>query len=147
MVDTIFTPKEQEIFNLILRCATRDEVFKLANTTAKYFDVCLNGIYNKTDKYVKYRTQRGKFNELQGFLKQNPTFLTPFIPLAESGATLDDAVISAKIKRAIENVREELLLQADEIDNQLKALCRLESKLLDTAPKTEQSKTEDAAEC
>ena len=147
MVDTIFTPKEQEIFNLILRCATRDEVFKLANTTAKYFDVCLNGIYNKTDKYVKYRTQRGKFNELQGFLKQNPTFLTPFIPLAESGATLDDAVISAKIKRAIENVREELLLQADEIDNQLKALCRLESKLLDTAPKTEQNKTEDAAEC
>lgn len=53
----------------------------------------------------------------------------------------------AKIKRAIENVREELLLQADEIDNQLKALCRLESKLLDTAPKTEQNKTEDAAEC
>lgn len=113
----------------------------------QYFDTCLNGIYNKTDKFVKYRTQRRKFNELQGFLKQNPTFLTPFIPLAESEATLDDAVISAKIKRAIENVREELLLQAGEIDMQLKALCRLESKLIETAPKTEQSKTEDAAEC
>lgn len=147
MADINFTPKEQEIFNLILRCATRDEVFQLANTTTKYFDTCLNGIYNKTDKYVKYRTLRGKFSELQGFLKQNPTFLTPFIPLAESGATLDDAVINAKIKRAIENVREELLMQADEIDMQLKALCRLESKLLDTADKNEQNKTGDAAEC
>lgn len=120
------TKKEMEIFELITCCNSRDEVFRLSDTTQKYFNVCLSGIYDKTKDFVNYRTERNKFEELQEYCKKNPTFLTPFT----GNKKIDERVLQTKIELAIARIRENLLCVQKETDMQIKVLNKLENELI-----------------
>lgn len=72
-----FTIRELEIFNLIKQGVSRSDLFTKVKTTTACVQAALCQIYEKTEDFVNYRTQRNKFEELQMFLRNNPTAFTP----------------------------------------------------------------------
>ena len=77
-----FNSMEYKVFNLIKNGKTRNEIIAEKVTTPANLSLILTGIYKKTAEIVNYHSERGKFEELAAYLRNNPdTFGT--IPLSE----------------------------------------------------------------
>ena len=77
-----FNSMEYKVFNLIKNGKTRNEIIAEKVTTPANLSLILTGIYKKTAEFVNYHSERGKFEELAAYLRNNPdTFGT--IPLSE----------------------------------------------------------------
>lgn len=77
-----FNSMEYKVFNLIKNGKTRNEIIAEKVTTPANLSLILTGIYKKTAEFVNYHSERGKFEELAAYLRNNPDTFGP-IPLSE----------------------------------------------------------------
>lgn len=92
-----FNSMELNVFNLIRSGKSRNEILTANITTPANLSVILSGIYKKTDEYVKYHSERNKFEELAGYLRNNPEAFGP-IPAGEFGKIAAENKKAAKSK-------------------------------------------------
>ena len=67
------TKKEYEILELIRRGESKSSIIMELKTTPNIINQYFSSIYKKTDFFVCYHSERNKFEELQGYFRNNPT--------------------------------------------------------------------------
>lgn len=70
------TKREMEILELIRQGKSKSTILLEMKTTPNIVNNYFSSIYKKTDCLVCYRSAKTKFEELQGFLRNNPTAFT-----------------------------------------------------------------------
>lgn len=66
------TKKEYEILELIRHGKSKSSIIMELKTTPNIINQYFSSIYKKTDFFVCYHSERNKFEELQGYLRNNP---------------------------------------------------------------------------
>lgn len=67
------TKKEYEILELIRHGESKNSIIAELKTTPNVANQYFSSIYKKTDFLVCYHSAKNKFEELQGYLRNNPT--------------------------------------------------------------------------
>ncbi len=67
------TKKEYEILELIRHGKSKSSIIMELKTTPNTINQYFSSIYKKTDFLVCYHSAKNKFEELQGYLRNNPT--------------------------------------------------------------------------
>lgn len=67
------TKKEYEILELIRHGKSKSSIIMELKTTPNIINQYFSSIYKKTDFLVCYHSAKNKFEELQGYLRNNPT--------------------------------------------------------------------------
>ena len=88
-----FNSMEYKVFNLIKNGKTRNEIIAEKVTTPANLSLILTGIYKKTAEFVNYHSERGKFEELAAYLRNNPD-ISGAILLSEK-ADIEKIVLNA----------------------------------------------------
>lgn len=76
-----FTKSELDIVNFIKAGKSKSDILTAKVTTLASLNFLLSNIYKKTDELVKYHSERNKFEELAGYIRNNPEAFSP-IPAA-----------------------------------------------------------------
>ena len=102
-----FNSMEYKVFNLIKNGKTRNEIIAEKVTTPANLSLILTGIYKKTAEFVNYHSERGKFEELAAYLRNNPD-ISGAILLSENRKTETPVTNEIKSLKAEQSLRKNI---------------------------------------
>ena len=102
-----FNSMEYKVFNLIKNGKTRNEIIAEKVTTPANLSLILTGIYKKTAEFVNYHSERGKFEELAAYLRNNPDISGAML-LSENRKTETPVTNEIKSLKAEQSLRKNI---------------------------------------